>query len=112
MRSMPTPAVDLKVAGAEFFRKGGSACEVVKGKRWLLLSRPGESEHAEDAAINALFALNPARNEAYLLKEAWTRLWSYRYEGAMLRYLKNWIDQLRGSDSSQWRSWRICCFVI
>jgi len=30
--------------------------------------------------------------KAYLLKESLDRLWSYRYEGAMLRYLKNWID--------------------
>lgn len=33
--------------------------------------------------------------KAYLLKESLGRLWSYRYEGAMLRYLKSWIDQLR-----------------
>jgi hypothetical protein len=31
----------------------------------------------------------------YLLKESLDRLWSYTYEGAMLRYLKSWIDQLR-----------------
>jgi hypothetical protein len=31
----------------------------------------------------------------YLMKESLDRLWSYRYEGAMLRYLKSWIDQLR-----------------
>ena len=35
-------AVD-EVRGAEFFRKGGAAREVVKGKRWLLLSRWTES---------------------------------------------------------------------
>ncbi|MFP5210952.1 MAG: hypothetical protein ACLGRW_16860, partial [Acidobacteriota bacterium] len=33
--------------------------------------------------------------KAYLLKESLDRLWNYRYEGAMLRYLKSWIDQLR-----------------
>ncbi len=33
--------------------------------------------------------------KAYLLKESVTRLWDYTYEGAMLRYLQNWIDQLR-----------------
>jgi len=33
--------------------------------------------------------------KAYLLKESLERLWNYRYEGAMLRYLKSWIDQLR-----------------
>jgi len=33
--------------------------------------------------------------KAYLLKESLERLWNYRYEGAMLRYLKSRIDQLR-----------------
>jgi len=30
-----------------------------------------------------------------LLKESLGRLWTYRYEGAMLRYLQSCIDQLR-----------------
>jgi len=33
--------------------------------------------------------------KAYLLKESLDRLWSYHYEGGMLRYLQNWTDQLR-----------------
>ena len=33
--------------------------------------------------------------KAYLLKESLERLWTYHYEGAMLRYLQSWIDQLR-----------------
>ena len=35
--------------------------------------------------LNALFALNRKVMKAYLLKESLDRLWSYRYEGAMLR---------------------------
>ena len=30
-----------------------------------------------------------------MLKESLDRLWKYRYEGAMLNYLRRWIDQLR-----------------
>ena len=33
--------------------------------------------------------------KAYLLKESLDRLWTYTYEGAALRYLNRWIDQLR-----------------
>jgi hypothetical protein len=33
--------------------------------------------------------------KAYLLKESLERLWTYTYEGAMLRHLKNWMRQLR-----------------
>src|SRR6516162_8755514 len=59
-------AVD-EVRRAEFFRKGGPARDIVRGKRWLLLS----------SWVNL------------------ARLWDYIYEGAMLRYLQSWIDQLR-----------------
>jgi hypothetical protein len=31
----------------------------------------------------------------YLLKESLDRLWTHRYEGALLRYLKSRTDQLR-----------------
>ena len=87
-------AVDA-VRRAEFFRKGGAAREVVKGKRWLLLSRWVHLNTHKKRQLNALFALNRRVMKAYLLKESLDRLWSYRYEGAMLRYLQNWIDQLR-----------------
>src|ERR1035437_6686635 len=33
--------------------------------------------------------------KAYLLKEALNHLWDYTYEGAAVRYLKGWVDQLR-----------------
>lgn len=87
-------AVD-EVRRAEFFRKGGAAREVVKGKRWLLLSRWVHLNTQKKRQLNRLFALNRRVMKAYLLKESLDRLWSYRYEGAMLRYLESWIDQLR-----------------
>jgi transposase len=31
----------------------------------------------------------------YVLKESLDRLWTYRYEGAMLNYLQSWMNQLR-----------------
>ncbi len=45
--------------------------------------------------LNHLFALNRKVMKAYLLKESLERLWTYTYEGAMLRYLKSWTLQLR-----------------
>ena len=87
-------AVD-EVRRAEFFRKGGAVREVVKGKRWLLLSRWVHLNTHKKRQLNTLFALNRRVMKAYLLKESLDRLWSYRYEGAMLRYLQSWIDQLR-----------------
>jgi len=87
-------AVD-EVRRAEFFRKGGPARELVKGKRWLLLTRWVNLTTHKKRQLNTLFALNRKLMKAYLMKESLDRLWSYRYEGAMLRYLKSWIDQLR-----------------
>ena len=87
-------AVD-EVRRAEFFRKGGPARELVKGKRWLLLTRWVHLTTSKKRQLNALFALNRRVMKAYLLKESLDRLWTYRYEGAMLRYLNSWIDQLR-----------------
>lgn len=74
---------------------GGAARAVVKGKRRLLLSRWLNLNTQKRRRRNALFALNRRVMKAYLLKESLDRLWSYRYEGAMLRYLNSWIDQLR-----------------
>ena len=87
-------AVD-EVRRAEFFRKGGRAREIVKGKRWLLLSRWVHLDRKKKQQLNELFALNRKLLKAYLLKESLARLWNYTYEGAMLRYLQGWIDQLR-----------------
>jgi transposase len=87
-------AVD-EVRRAEFFRRGGAAREIVKGKRWLLLSRWVHLNPEKKRQLNELFALNRRVLKAYLLKESLDRLWSYTYEGAMLRYLQSWIDQLR-----------------
>jgi len=87
-------AVD-EVRRAEFFRKGGRLRGLVKGKRWLLLSRWMHLDTGKKRQLNQLFSLNRRVMKAYLLKESLDRLWTYRYEGAMLRYLQSWIDQLR-----------------
>ena len=87
-------AVD-EVRRAEFFRKGGRMRGLVKGKRWLLLSRWVHLDGQKRQMLNELFRLNRRMMKAYLLKESLDRLWMYRYEGAALRYLNQWIDQLR-----------------
>jgi len=84
-----------EVRRAEFFRKGPRMRGLVRGKRWLLLTRWMNLSDVNRQELNRLFALNRKLFKAYLLKESLDRLWSYRYEGAMVRYLKNWINQLR-----------------
>jgi transposase len=87
-------AVD-EVRKAEFFRQGKEKREVIKGKKWLLMSRWENLTGAPRGELIRLFQLNRRVFKAYLLKESLERLWNYRYEGAMLNYLKKWMDQLK-----------------
>jgi transposase len=87
-------AID-EVRRAEFFRKGGQWRGLVKGKRWLLLTRWINLSSGKRQELSSLFAVNRKLFKAYLLKESLDRLWNYRYEGAMLSYLQRWMDQLR-----------------
>ena len=87
-------AID-EVRRAGFFRKGGALRGLVKGKRWLLLSRWMNLSANKRQELNELFAMNRKVCKAYLLKESLDRLWTYRYEGAMVNDLHRWIDQLR-----------------
>ena len=66
-------AVD-EVRRAEFFRKGHSMREVVKGKRWLLLSRWVNLTPSKRQQRNHLFALNRRLLKAYLLRDSRVRL--------------------------------------
>jgi hypothetical protein len=63
-----------EVRRAEVFRKGGRRRGVVKGKRWLLLTRWVNLDGK---------------------KQSLDRLWTYIYEAAARRYLHSWIDQLK-----------------
>ena len=87
-------AVD-EVRKAEFFRKGKQGREVVKGKRWLLLTRWENLNGEKRGQLNELFGLNRRVFKAYLLKESLDRLWDYKYPAAMFNYLDKWIDQLK-----------------
>lgn len=87
-------AVD-EVRRAEFFRKGGHLRRVVKGKRWLLLTRWVNLDSQKRRMLDELFRINRRLLKAYLLKESLDRLWTYTYEAAARKYLHSWIDQLK-----------------
>jgi transposase len=87
-------AVD-EVRRAEFFRQGRKKRGLIKGKKWLLLSRWKHLAYQHRGELNRLFHLNRRVFKAYLLKESLERLWNYRYAGAMLNYLQKWMNQLK-----------------
>jgi transposase len=80
---------------AEFFRQGGEARGLLRGKRWLLLRGWGHLERHERRLVTELLALNRRLAKAYLLKEQFAHLWDYTYEGAAWRFLNTWIRALR-----------------
>jgi transposase len=87
-------AID-EVRKAEFFRQGKLKRRLIKGKKWLLLSRWKNLSETHRGDLNQLFQMNRRVFKAYLLKESLDRLWNYRYPGAMINYLQRWMDQLR-----------------
>jgi transposase len=87
-------AID-EVRKAEFFRQGKKKRGLIKGKKWLLMSRWMNLTSGQRGELNQLFQLNRRVFKAYLLKESLERLWNYRYRGAMLNYLTQWMNQLK-----------------
>jgi hypothetical protein len=97
-------AID-EVRKAELFRQGKQKRGLIKGKKWLLMSRWKNLTLPQRGELNRLFQLNRRVFKAYLLKESLEKLWDYRYAGAMVHYLKNMdrptevaaADSLRGT---------------
>ena len=80
---------------AEFFRKGGQLRGLVRGKRWLLLTRWHHLAPEKQQTLTALFAMNRRLAKAYLRREQLEQLWTYAYEGAARRFLTTWLLALR-----------------
>ena len=80
---------------AEFFRQGGPARALWRGKRWLLLRAWGNLDRDERQQLRELLALNRRLAKAHLLKEQLAHLWDYTYEGPAWKFLTAWMRALR-----------------
>src|SRR6266568_2769183 len=79
----------------EFFRRGGALRALVRGKRWLLLTRWRNLTRPQRGLLNEAFAVNRRLFKAYYWKEQLERLWTYTYEGAAARFFVQWLLSLR-----------------
>jgi transposase len=79
----------------EFFRQEGPLRTVMRGKRWLLLTRWRNLTRAKRSQLQEALSLNRRLFKAYYLKEEIERLWSYTYEGAAMRFFIDWLLSLR-----------------
>lgn len=84
---------------------------LVKGKRWLLLTRWVNLTAGKRRQLNELFTLNRRLLKAYLLKESLDCLWEYRYEGAMMRYVKSWDGPTPLAATGTVSEARRCCWI-
>ena len=80
---------------AEFFRKGGRLRGLVRGKRWLLLTRWHHLDRGQRQTLTDLFAVNRRLAKAYLFRDQLTQLWTYTYEANARRFLTTWLLALR-----------------
>jgi transposase len=67
----------------------------IKGQRYTLLSRRAHLSYRGRHALKLLLQANKRLQVAYLLKESFDRLWSYRNEGWARAFFWDWQQSLR-----------------
>ena len=83
------------VRRAEVARVHGKARRFIKGNRYTLLSHRENLDLNGRQALKALLAANRRLNTAYVLKESFGQLWSYRSAAWARRFFENWRDSLK-----------------
>jgi hypothetical protein len=99
----------MRYGAWSFFRKGGQMRAVVKGKRWVLLTRWVNLSGHKKQLLNELFRMNRKVMKAYLLKESLDRLWLYNLPGRYTAVLTS-LDGSNslGSACRRLKSWHGC----
>ncbi len=84
-----------KVRKSEYARLTGADRRFIKGQKYALLSHRENLTLEGRRALKMLLAANKRLNTAYLLKESFGQLWSYRREGWARRFFENWRASLK-----------------
>jgi len=79
----------------EYARVSGESRRFIKGQKYTLLSRHGNLSTTGKEALKTLFAVNKRLNKAYILKESFVQLWSYKSEGWAKKFFDNWKESLK-----------------
>ncbi len=83
------------VRKSEYGRLAGRDRRYIKGQKYTLLSRHENLTLDGKKALKILLAANKRLNTAYILKESFGQLWSYRREGWARRFFDNWCSSLK-----------------
>lgn len=84
-----------EVRRSEYQRLSGKDRSFIKGQRYTLLSNAENLTKKGRAGLRKLLAANKRLNTAYLLKESFDRLWTYRSEAWMRKFFDNWMASLK-----------------
>jgi transposase len=84
-----------EVRKMEYRRLAGKDRSYIKGQKYTLLSNRENLTLEGRKALKKLLGANKRLNTAYLLKESFGRLWSYRTERGARRFFDNWKESLK-----------------
>lgn len=94
VQSQLSKALD-KVRKSEYARVSGKDRRFIKGQKYTLLSNHENLSTDGRKALKTLLAANKRLNTAYVLKESFSRLWDYSYEGSARKFFDNWKASLK-----------------
>ena len=78
-------------------RRLGKRSKALVHSRFLFLHRRENLSEPQHEKLAAILKMNLTIVRAYLLKESFSRLWSYRSRGWARRFLEGWIDRVMRS---------------
>lgn len=84
-----------KVRKREYARLSGKDRRFIKGQKYTLLSHRENLTLEGKRSLKLLLAANKRLNTAYLLKESFGSLWSYKREPWARRFFENWRASLK-----------------
>jgi transposase len=83
------------VRKSEYARLTGTSRKFIKGQKYALLSHPENLTTEGRKGLKLLLAANKRLNTAYIFKEQFGQLWSYRSEAWARKFFDNWKASIK-----------------
>ena len=84
-----------KVRKTEYARLTGKERRFIKGQKYVLLSHKANLTCEGKRSLKVLLAANKRLNTAYILRESFDQLWTYKSEAWARKFFDNWKSRLR-----------------
>jgi len=84
-----------KIRKQEYARLTGDKRKFIKGQKYVLLSNRENLTPESEKSLSLLLKANKRLNTAYILREQFEQLWSYKSEAWARKFFDNWKAQLR-----------------